>query len=121
MEERRATMGETTTKNSPSDKTEFVIQTIFTLAIIANFYTFTPTLHVAVLIILFKYLTNFPRESNTEEQDSHSVREHPKPKKHMEVWKRRKKQRRKPTWSRSKWSTKLILVMLTGTYIQPGP
>ena len=60
-------MGETTTKNSPSDKTEFVIQTIFTLAIIANFYTFTPTSHVAALIILFKYLTNFPEKLEEKE------------------------------------------------------
>ena len=94
-----------------------MIQTIFTLAIIANFYTFIPTLHVAALIILFKCLTNFPRESKTEEQDSQSVREHTRPKKHTEGWKRRKKQKWKPTWTRTKWSAKLILAILTGTYI----
>ena len=109
--------GDNLAKNSQSDKTELTIQTIFTLAIIANFYTFIPTLHVAALIILFKCLTNFPRESKTEEQDSQSVREHTRPKKHTAGWKRRKKQKWKPTWTRTKWSAKLILAILTGTYI----
>ena len=106
--------GDNLAKNSPSDKTELVIQTVFTLAIIANFYTFIPTLHVAALIILFKCLTNFPKESKTEEQESQVEREHPRPKKHTVGWKRRKKKKKqKLTWARTKCTTNLILAMLT--------
>ena len=114
-------MGGNLAKNSPCDRTEFTIQTIFTLAIIINFYTFIPTLHVAALIILFKCLTNFPKERKLEEQVNRvnrEEREHPKPKKHMEGWKRRRKKKiKETTWKRSKCIASLILTMLTGTYI----
>ena len=66
--ERDPPVGGNLAKNSPCDRTELTIQTIFTLAIIINFYTFIPTLHVAALIILFKCLTNFPKERKLEEQ-----------------------------------------------------
>ena len=68
--ERDPPVGGNLAKNSPCDRTEFTIQTIFTLAIIINFYTFIPTLHVAALIIVFKYLTKFPKERRTEEPEN---------------------------------------------------
>ena len=108
--------GENPAKISPCDKTELTIQIIFTLAIIANFYTFTPTSHVAALIILFKYLTNFPEK--LEEKESQEEREPPKSRKHIVGWmRRRKKKTRNLTWIGTKCTIGLILAMLTGTYI----
>ena len=73
---------------------------------------------MAALIILFKCLTNFPKERKLEEQDSQEEREHPRPKKHIVGWKRRRKNKKqKLTWTRTKCATNLILAMLTGTYI----
>ena len=53
------------------DATELIIQIVFTMSIVmANFISFY-TLHVAALIILFKGLTNFPKERNKEEPREH--------------------------------------------------
>ena len=57
-------------KNEP-DTTELIIQIAFTTSIIMAFFISFNTLHVAALIILFKGLTNFPKERNNEEPREH--------------------------------------------------
>ena len=94
--ERDPPVGGNLAKNSPCHRTELTIQFFFTLAIIINFYTYIPTLHVAALIILFKCLTNFPKERILEEQVNRVNQEegeHPEPKKHIGGWKRRRKKK----------------------------
>ena len=46
---------------------------------------------MAALIILFKYLTNFPEK--LEEKESQEEREPPKPRKHIVGWMRRRKKK----------------------------
>ena len=114
-------MGGNLAKNSPCNRTELTIQFVFTLAIIINFYTYIPTLHVAALIILFKCLTNFPKERILEEQVNpvnQEEGEHPEPKKHIGGWKRRRKKKvKEATWKCLKCITSLILTILIGIYI----
>ena len=86
------------TKNTMEpDNTELTIQITFAAALVAaNLLTFY-ALHIAALIILFKCITNFPKERDQENLRGH----HPpyqkttKTERRMKNWKRRKK-RRKP-------------------------
>ena len=99
-------------KNSPCDKTELTIQFVFTLAIIINFYTFIPTLHVAALIIIFKCMTNFQNERINLQEGQEQKRA-----KRCILHRKWRRKKRRETWKSSKNTAKLILVMLVGMHI----
>ena len=110
--EGRQTAGEKINKiKHKLDATELIIQIAFITSIImANFISFY-TLHVAALIILFKGLTNFPKERDNEEPRVHML---PKNRKLMRLprnWGGRKR-RKKHEWRHTKCMTKLILVAM---------
>ena len=89
------------TKNE-LDTTELIIQIAFIIAIETAILRPFFTLHVTVLIILFKCLTNFPKERNNEEPGEPTF-----PKKPLRNWKKRKH-----GWEYSKCMTRLILVAM---------
>ena len=89
------------TKNE-LDTTKLIIQIAFIIAIETAILKPFFTLHVTILIILFKCLTNFPKERNNEEPGEPTF-----PKKPLRNWKKRKH-----GWEYSKCMTRLILVAM---------
>ena len=102
------------TKNTMEpDNTELIIQITFAAAMVAaNLLTFY-ALHIAALIILFKCITNFPKERNQKNTRGR----HPpyskttKSERRMRDWKRRRK-RRESGWKHTKCVAKLVLTTL---------
>ena len=76
----------------------------------ANFISFY-TLHVAALIILFKGLTNFPKERNNEEPREHVLSKKRNLVRLLRNWRGRKR-RKKYEWRYAKCMTKLILAVM---------
>ena len=93
-------------KNEP-DTTELIIQIAFIIAIEMAIFISPNTFHVATLIILFKCLTNFPKERDYEKK-----RKNLTPKKQLRNWKRRKYE-----WRHTKCLTKLVLAALLATHL----
>ena len=93
--ESRKTTRETINKNKQElNATELIIQIAFTMSIImANFISFY-TLHVAALIILFKGLTNFPKERNNEEPRVHMLSKNRNLMRLLRNWGGRKKKKK---------------------------
>ena len=95
---------------------ELVAQFVFTLMIILS--NFIPTLHVAALILLFKSLTNFPRERNPNETTYQEIIKHLNIRKRRKRWRERKRRRkREKKWIHTRQMIKQILIILTATYI----
>ena len=93
-------------KNEP-DTTELIIQIAFIIAIEMAIFISPNTLHIATLIILFKCLTNFPKERNHEEK-----RKNLNPKKLLRNWKKRKY-----GWRHTECLTKLVLAALLAIHL----
>ena len=112
----RKTVRDAINKNKqPADHaTELIIQIAFTMSIImANFISFY-MLHVVVLIILFKGLTNFPKERNNEEPRMRTYPENRNPIRLLRNWGGRKR-RCKHGWRYTRCMTKLILATMVAT------
>ena len=102
------------TKNTMApDNTELTIQIIFAAAVVAAHLLSFYTLHIAALTLLFKCLTNFPKERNHKEQRGqtplHSKTS--KSERRLRNWKRRKK-KSKYSWKYTKCMAKLVLTTL---------
>ena len=80
----------------------------------ANFISFY-TLHVAALIILFKGLTNFPKERNNEEPREHVFSKKRNLMRLLRSWGGRR--RRKCEWRYIKCMTKLALAAMVATHL----
>ena len=93
-------------KNGP-DMTELIIQIAFIIAVETAIFISFNTLHIATLIILFKCLTNFPKERNHEEKKKNL-----NPKKLLRNWKKRKY-----GWRHTKCLTKLVLAALLAIHL----
>ena len=93
-------------KNEP-DTTELIIQIAFIIAIEMAIFISPNTLHIAALIILFKCLTNFPKERDCEKKRNILT-----PKKQLRNWKRRKHE-----WRYTKCLTKLVLAALAAKHL----
>ena len=115
--ESRQTAREKTNKiKHELDATELIIQIAFTISIImANFISFY-TLHVAALIILFKGLTNFPKERNNEEPRVQTYPENRNLIRILRNWGGRKR-RGKYEWRYTRCMTKLILATMVATHL----
>ena len=83
--------------------------------IMANFISFY-TLHVAALIILFKGLTNFPKERNNEEPRVQTYPENRNLIRILRNWGGRKR-RGKYEWRYTRCMTKLILATMVATHL----
>ena len=102
------------TKNTMApDNTELTIQIIFAAAVVAAHLLSFYTLHIAALTLLFKCLTNFPKERNHKAQRGqtplHSKTS--KSERRLRNWKRRKK-KSKYSWKYTKCMAKLVLTTL---------
>ena len=94
--------------------TEPIILIAFTTSLIMAFFISFNTLHIAALLILFKYLTNFPKERDIEELRETTTVEHRKLLRRLRGWRRRKKRAR---WQLTKCTVKLILVTTVTTHL----
>ena len=92
-----------------SDATEPIIQIAFTTSVIMTLFISLNMLHVAALLILFKCLTNFPKERNIEEPRAQTLTEHRNLLRQLRGWRRRK---RRANWQLTRCTAKLTLVML---------
>ena len=108
-EDRRTAAKKTNKIKHELDATELIIQIAFTTSIIMAFFISFNTLHVAALIILFKCLTNFPKERNIEEPIVQTLAEHRNLMRQLRGWGRRK---RRANWQLTRCTAKLTLVML---------
>ena len=91
------------------DATEPIIQIAFTTSVIMALFISFNMLHVAALIILFKCLTNFPKERNIEEPRVQTLAEHRNLMRQLRGWGRRK---RRANWQLARCTAKLTLAML---------
>ena len=95
------------------DNTELTIQIIFAATVVAAHLLSFYTLHIAVLILLFKCITNFPKERDQEIRREHIP---PLPKissadRHRGDWKRKKK-RKAHSWKYTKYVANLVMTTL---------
>ena len=95
------------------DNIELTIQIIFAAAVVAAHLLSFYTLHIAALILLFKCLTNFPKERNHKEQRGQTplLLKNTKSKRRLRNWKRRRK-KSKYTWKYTKCLAGLVLTTL---------
>ena len=91
------------------DATEPIIQIAFTTSIIMALFISPNMLHVAALLILFKCITNFPKERDIEEPKVQTITEHRNQTRQLRGWGRKK---RSANWQQTRRTAKLILVML---------
>ena len=91
------------------DATEPIIQIAFTTSVIMALFISLNMLHVAALLILFKCLTNFPKERNIEEPIVQTLAEHRNLMRQLRGWGRRK---RRANWQLARCTAKLTLAML---------
>ena len=101
-----------TANTMASIKTEFAIQISFAAAMVAACFLPFYTFHIAVLIVIFKALTNFPKGGNQEIERASIPRKNKRIARYPRNWKRRKK-KRKHTWRLTKRMVKLTLITLT--------
>ena len=94
--------------------TEPIILIAFTTSLIMAFFISFNMLHVAVLLILFKYLTNFPTERDIEEPGETTIVEHRKLLRQLRGWRRRKKRAK---WQLTRCTVKLILVTMVTIHL----
>ena len=108
-EDRRTAAKKTNKIKHELDATELIIQIAFTTSIIMAFFISFNTLHVAALIILFKGLTNFPKERNIEEPRVQTYTEYRNLMRPLRNWGGRK---RRGNWRYTRRMAKLILATL---------
>ena len=104
---------EDTKSTMAPENTELTIQIIFTAAVVAAHFLSFHTLHIAALILLFKCITNFPKERNQKIRREHTP-PHPKissTERRRGNWRRRKK-KRAHSWKYTKYMAKLVMATL---------
>ena len=97
-----------------SNVTEPIILIAFTTSLIMAFFISFNMLHVAALLILFKYLTNFPMERDIEEPRETTIADHRKLLRQLRGWRRRK---RRAKGQLTRCTVKLILVTMVTVHL----